>query len=65
MMELECQWRGPFYIWASNQADASPPKDCKTVYACYICSAQRPAHDGDGMAKMRIVEFGYSGDKSE
>ena len=39
----ECEWRGPFYIWASNQVDAAPPKDCKPVYTCCICSAKRPA----------------------
>ena len=39
----ECQWRGPFYIWASNQVDEAPPKDCRPVYTCCICSAQLPA----------------------
>lgn len=39
----ECEWRGPYYIWGSNQIDAAPPKDCQPVYACRICGAQQPA----------------------
>lgn len=40
----ECVWRGPFYVWSSNQVDMEPPPDCKPVYTCCICGAQRPAH---------------------
>lgn len=43
----ECQWRGPFYTWASNQVDEAPPKDCKPVYICGICGAQAAAPSGD------------------
>lgn len=43
----ECVWRGPFYIWASNQIDEAPPKDCKPVYACCICGAQQAAQPRD------------------
>lgn len=39
----ECQWRGPFYIWSSNQVGMEPPKDCKPVYTCGICGVQRAA----------------------
>jgi hypothetical protein len=38
----ECQWRGPFYIWSSNQVDEAPPKECQPVYTCCICGAQSP-----------------------
>ena len=43
----ECQWRGPFYIWASNNVEDAPPKDCKPVYTCGICGAQAAAPIGD------------------
>lgn len=36
----ECQPRGPFYIWSSNQVDEAPPPGLKPVYTCCICGAQ-------------------------
>ena len=43
----ECEWRGPFYTWSSNQVDEAPPPGCKPIYICRICSAQSPLPDGD------------------
>lgn len=39
----ECAFRGPFYIWTSNDTNNPPPADCKPVYTCMICGAQRDA----------------------
>lgn len=43
----ECQWRGPFYMWASNKVDAAPPQGCEPVYTCGICGAQKSATPDD------------------
>ena len=39
----ECQWRGPFYIWTSNQTGEAPPKGCIPAYVCCVCGAQQPS----------------------
>lgn len=49
----ECEWTGPFYIWSSNQVEMTPPKDCKPVYTCRICSAQRPVPSHDILDEPR------------
>lgn len=41
----EHQWRGPFYIWSSNQVDEKPPADCRPVWTCCICGARKSVEE--------------------